>query len=143
MKPMTAPTAIASTDLTSRLRSSRRCSIRGIRPSSSASSAEAPRRARMVPLIGVGGLSLVQAMRRSALGALSLWGGASLSGIRCRRVDLARLLNHGPGTRRLVVLLAQGLGLGLEDPHGPAERTSGIRHPLGSEQEHDHDEDED
>ena len=45
--------------------------------------------------------------------------------------------------RRVVVVVAQALGLGLEDPHGPAERAGRLGQALGAEQHHDHENDED
>ena len=118
----------------SRLRSSRRWSTRGMRPSGSRASAVAAAAARRprggVASTGqVGRSAAVLAARRTRAPA-----GAASSARRAARSPSSGC--GRPGRRRLVVLLHL-LDLGLEDPHGAAEAARGVREPLVAEQQHE------
>src|ERR1700733_12897473 len=164
---MAMPTASASTALNSRLRSSRMCSMSGIRPSGFDCRCDVAMRepSMRAPVMVSASLGIVGYGVRSR-------GSAGL--LRARRflgpgaVDRDRLLlqvtdlllelvdpvlldlGSGQGRGRLGLLLlvvavmvgVQVLHLGLEYAHRPAERARGVRHLLAAEQDDQDDRDD-
>ncbi len=122
----TMPTAIASSDLTSRERSSRRCSDSGIAPES----AGAPPGSG--PRLTAGALT-----PGWAAGPGSAAAGPAPAGPAGPAAPAGSGHPRGGGQRRRGGIVDEPLGLGLEDPQGPADAACGVRQPLGAEEQHD------
>src|SRR5450631_1923131 len=148
MTPTIMPRRTARAALTRRLRSSRMCSMSGIRPSGSfleASSMRPPTTRAPVTVSASFGISgprrvpgsdglLVRRNRSRLLGRRVLHV-FQLPDLLLQAVDLHLGANSLLG---FVVVVVQTRDLGLEDPHRPAERPGRDRQFLGPEEHDDH-----